>query len=106
MISATVKTFRSNLIFVLIAYIFAAAVCPVDDVIVKGQVEHPPRNANFRIQLVYASDMPGESADTTLDGRNFTLSVDFLTQSRKPILNGAFEKCGRKTGDCNRDLAG
>ena len=96
MILATVKIFGSNLIFASIVCLLGHAVCPVDDVIIRGQVGQPPRNAKVRIQLVYAREMPGESADTTLDGPKFTLAVDFLTQSRKPLLNGAFEKCGRR----------
>jgi hypothetical protein len=96
MIFETAKTLGCNLILVLMARVFAYSVCPVDDVMVKGTIEQAPRHAKVRVQLVYARDMQGESADTTLDGSNFTLSVDFLTQSRGPLVNGSFEKCGRK----------
>jgi hypothetical protein len=45
---------------------------------------------------LYAKNMAGESGDITPEADKFTLPVDFLTQSRGPIVNGSFEKCGRK----------
>lgn len=84
------------LIFVLSASTFAPAQCPVDEVIVRGRVDHPPGNATVRVQLVYARNMPGESGDTTLENENFSLPLEFLTESRRPIINGSFGKCGRR----------
>ena len=92
----SVKNAGSLAAFVLSAFAFAHAVCPVDEVHVKGRVDHPPTNARVRIVLIYGQDVTGESSDTTLDGDAFRLSVDFLTQSRKPIINGSFEKCKRR----------
>ena len=83
-------------IFGLTACALAQPVCPVDEVIVRGRIDHPPSNANVRVQLVYANNVQGESGDITPETEKFTLALDFLTQSRKPIINSAFGKFERR----------
>ena len=92
----SIKTVSPTLIFALSACTLAVAVCPVDEVIVRGRVVRPPHNAKVLVQLLYAKNVVGESGDTTLENENFTLPLDFLTQSRQPIINGSFEKCARR----------
>lgn len=82
--------------FVLSALALAQAICPVDELQIKGRVDHAPANARVRVALIYGKDTVGESSDITVNGDEFRLSVDFLTQSRKPIVNGSFEKCKRR----------
>jgi hypothetical protein len=96
-------TFRTSKIvnatssFILIACGLVNAECPVKQVIVKGRVEHSPDGARVHVQLVYPKNRGGDSAEATLqeDG-NFNIPIEFLTQSRKPSVNGLFEKCERK----------
>jgi hypothetical protein len=83
--------------FVLSTLAFAHAMCPVDEVHVKGRVDDPPTNARVRMVLIYVDGAVGESSDTTLDKDEFRLSVDFLTKSRNPVINGTvLEKCKRR----------
>jgi hypothetical protein len=96
MLLISIKTLGSMLIFALTACAVAGAMCPVDEVIVQGRVVHPPHDAKVLVQLVYATIVVGESGDTTLENENFTLPLDFLTQSRQPIINGSFQKCARR----------
>ena len=74
------------------------ASCPVDVVMVKGRVEHAPRNGIVRVQLVYPQQKQklGESGDVTVEGGSFRIQIPFLTQSRAPGLLGIREKCDRK----------
>ena len=90
------KGFYSIAIFIIAACASAQSLCPVDEVIVRGRIDHPPRNADVRVQLVYAKDKPEESGDITPENEQFRLPVVFLTQSREPIINGSFGKCGRR----------
>jgi len=77
---------------------FSRAECSLDMIIVNGQVEHAPRQATVRIQLIYPKDKIGESGDVTVDDGSFRIRVPFFTQSRAPFLNGIIppEKCARK----------
>lgn len=76
---------------------FAHAVCDFDVVIIKGRVEHPPRRASVRVQLVYPKQKRGESGEVTVENGKFTIQIPFLTQSRAPVLVGSLmEKCDRK----------
>ena len=71
--------------------------CPVDVVVVKGRIEHPPDNATVRVQLVYPGNLGGDTGEATSVDVNFTLPVEFITQSRRPLLVGTFrEKCDRR----------
>jgi hypothetical protein len=71
--------------------------CSVDTVMVKGRVEHAPPKAKVRAELVYAKEQVGDSGETTLENETFSIPIEFLTQSRKPVLMGSLrEKCDRK----------
>lgn len=41
-----------------------------------------------RVQLVYAKDMAGESGEVTIENGTFSIPIEFLTQSRRPVVNG------------------
>ena len=85
-------------ICVIFSGAFSGAECSLDMIIVNGQVEHAPRQATVRIQLMYPKDKIGESGDVTVDHGSFRIRVPFFTQSRAPFLNGIIppEKCARK----------
>lgn len=80
----------------LIGCTIALAECPVKVVIVKGRVEHAPRNARVRAQLVYSKEQPKESGEVTVENGAFSIPIEFMTQSRRPLLNNLGEKCDRK----------
>ena len=80
----------------LIACALAHGECPVKTVTVKGRVEHSPDNAKIHVQLVYPKKQGGDSAEATIVNGTFSIPVQFLTQSRRPSINGLFEKCDRK----------
>jgi hypothetical protein len=91
------RVFTGVLFFGLIASTLGRAMCPVDVVVVKGRVEHSPGNAMVRVQLVYPGNLAGDSAEATLADANFAIPVEFITQSRRPLLVGTFrEKCDRR----------
>jgi hypothetical protein len=94
--SNALKNFPSIAIFIFAVCASAQSLCPVDEVIVRGRIDHLSRNADVRVQLVYAKDKPGESGDITPETERFSLPVDFLTQAREPIVNGSFGRCGRR----------
>jgi len=95
MLFAAGKTPSSILSVALITCTFAGA-CAVDVVIVKGRVDHPPGNAVVRVQLVYAKNVAGESGEATMENGTFNIPIEFLTQSRRPVVNGLLEKCTRR----------
>jgi len=68
------KNFGSIAIFILSVCAFAQPLCSVDEVIVRGRIDRPPKNAEVRVQLVYAKDKPGESGDITPETDKFSLS--------------------------------
>lgn len=87
-----------------------AAQCPINSVVIKGRVEHPPRNASVRVLLLYPPDRhsknlpgtdtednqrPGESAEAILDGDTFTIPVEFLTNDSRTEMTFK-AKCGRQ----------
>jgi hypothetical protein len=73
------------------------ASCPVDTIIIKGRVDSAPRNASVHVQLVYANNKPGESAEATVqDDETFSVPLEFVTQSRGPIVDGIGGKCERR----------
>ena len=77
--------------------VFANAWCDTDVIIIKGRVEHPPRSAIVRVQLVYAKEKRGESGEVTVENGKFMIQIPFLTQSHAPVLIGnVMEKCDRK----------
>jgi hypothetical protein len=95
MLSGAAKTLRSISSVPIIACTFAYAVCSVDVVIVTGQVNHAPNNAIVRVQLVYSGDVAADSGDVTVENGRFSIPIEFLTQSRRPVVNGFLEKCNR-----------
>ncbi len=91
------KILTRALFFGLIACTLGHAMCPVDVVVVKGRIEHLPDNAAVRVQLVYPGNLGGDTGEATSVDVNFTVPVEFITQSRRPLLVGTFrEKCDRK----------
>jgi hypothetical protein len=87
----------ATILFLVVATsVFAKAECPVDEVVVKGRIEHPPSNANVLVQLVFAKNTNRDSSDITPETNKFRVPLTFFTQSRKPIVEGTFGKCGRK----------
>jgi hypothetical protein len=92
MIPGALKTLTQLSCLALIACTFVRAQCPVDSVMIKGRVEHLPRNASVRVQLMYAKDKRGEgrrgeSAEAILDGATFTIPVEFVTNDRRTAMN-------------------
>jgi len=86
------------------------AQCPVNSIVIRGRVEHAPRNAAVRVLLLYPpdahrkplpgtdmqkNDQPGESAEAVLDGDAFTIPVEFLTNDRRTVMNFS-PACNRK----------
>jgi hypothetical protein len=80
----------------LITCTFARAGCSVDVVMVRGRVDGAPSDAKVRVQLIYTKDVAGESGEVTVEGGRFSIPIDFLTQSHRPVVNGILEKCGRR----------
>ncbi len=97
MFFGTVKIVTGLLSLGLISCPFARAVCPLNVVIVKGRVVHAPGDARVRVQLVYPKKQGGDSAETTVENGRFSIPIEFLTQSRRPLLVGNLrEKCDRR----------
>ena len=96
MILWATKTFVGSLFLVSVISAFALSRCSVDTIIVKGRVDHVPRDAKVRVQLVYPKEQIGESGEVTIVDGTFSIPIEFLTQSRRPVVNGWFEKCDRK----------
>ena len=96
MLSGAAKTPSLILSVVLLACTFTHAVCAVDVVIVKGRVDHAPDHAIVRVQLVYSKDVAADSGEVTVENGRFSVPVEFLTQSRRPVVNGILEKCNRR----------
>ena len=86
----------SILVLVFAGCTFAHASCSVDVVMVRGRVQQAPDDAKVRVQLLYANDVVGESGEATIENGVFTIRIAFLTQSRRPIVNGILEKCTRR----------
>ena len=92
---------RDKLIRVLIAIfplcLVAHAQCPVDTVIVKGRVEHPIAQNDYRVrvELVYSKHKPGESGEVTVENANFKIPVEFVTE-QSSLFTNLPKRCGRK----------
>ena len=78
-------------------YLIAHAQCPVDTVIVKGSVEHPIAQNDYRVrvQLVYQGHKPGEAGDVTVADAKFQIPVEFVT-SQSSVFTNLPKRCGRK----------
>jgi len=88
---------------VILSMIFAGgtmaqARCGVDEVLVKGRVNRTPLKSKVRVQLVYEKGA-GESGEATIENGVFSIALEFLTQRRRPVVNGVLEKCGRRPKD-------
>ena len=92
---------RNKLIRVLFAVfplcLDAHAQCPVDTVIVKGRVEHPIAQNEYRVrvELVYPKHKPGESGEVTVEDSNFKIPVEFVTE-QSSLFTNLPKRCGRK----------
>jgi hypothetical protein len=92
---------RNKLIRVLAAVfplcLVAHAQCPVDTVIVKGRVEHPIAQNDYRVQvhLVYPKHKPGESGEVTVEDAKFQIPVEFVT-AHSSLFTNLPKRCGRK----------
>ena len=72
------------------------AQCAVLNVMVKGEVQNPPRGGVVRVQLVYSKhskDKYGESGELKLEDESFRVGIPFLTQSSAPVLGLGSYKC-------------
>jgi hypothetical protein len=84
---------RNKLIRVLVAIfpvcLVAHAQCPVDTVIVKGRVEHPIAQNDYRVrvELVYPKHKPGESGEVTVEDSSFKIPVEFVTEQSSLFTN-------------------
>jgi len=96
MLFGATKSLSAILSVALATSTFAPALCSVDVVIVRGRVDHAPSNAKVRVQLVYPRDATGESGEGTIENGAFSIPIEFLTQSRRPVVNGILEKCKRR----------
>ena len=92
---------RNKLIRVLVAIftlcLVARAQCPVDTVIVKGHVEHPIAQNDYRVrvELIYPKHKQGESGEVTVEDANFRIPVEFVTEKSSLFANLP-KRCGRK----------
>jgi hypothetical protein len=92
---------RNKLIRVLVSIfplcLVAHAQCPVDTVIVKGRVEHPVAQNDYRVrvELVYPKHKPGESGEVTVEDANFKIPVEFVTE-QSSLFTNLPRRCGRK----------
>jgi hypothetical protein len=99
--SAVFKTLVAEILLLSI-YTFVGstasfAQCPVLNVMVKGEVQSPPRSGVVRVQLVYSKhskEENGESGEVRLEGESFHILIPFLSQSRAPVLGLGSFKCG------------
>ena len=97
MVFITAKTMARILCVSLILCTLSHAGCSVDTVIVKGRAEQAPRNARVRVQLIFPKEQPGDSGEATIENGAFSIPIEFLTQSRRPVLLGSLgEKCDRR----------
>lgn len=73
------------------------AQCPVDAVIVKGRVEHPISQKDYRVrvQLVYPKHKPGEAGEVTVEDAQFRIPVEFVT-TQSSLFANLPTRCGRK----------
>ena len=69
----------------------------LDTVIVKGRVEHPIAQNEYRVQvqLVYPKHKPGESGEIPVEDAKFQVPVEFVT-SHSSLFTNLPPRCGRK----------
>lgn len=63
----------------------------------KGRVEHPIGQNDYRVrvELVYPKHKPGESGEVSVEGRNFKIPVEFVTE-QSSLFTNLPKRCGRK----------
>jgi|SRR5215469_1781363 len=73
------------------------AQCPVDAVLVKGRVEHPIAQNDYRVRvsLVYPKHKPGEAGEVTVEDAKFQIPVEFVT-TQNSLFTNLPKRCGRK----------
>jgi len=94
------KTFVAGVLFLAI-YAFVGttaslAQCPILNVMVKGEIQSPPRSGVVRVQLLYSKHSKsenGESGEVRLEGESFRIGIPFLTQSSAPVLGIGVFRC-------------
>jgi hypothetical protein len=89
-----VKTVLLVFSIVLFASTFTLGYCGVDTVIVRGRVDHPPKNATVRVELVYAPNVVEDSGEVDVENGTFSIPIDFLTRGRRKRL--LIAQCDRK----------
>jgi hypothetical protein len=62
----------------------------------KGRVEHAASGVRVRVQLIYPKKQHEESAEADVEDGRFNIPVEFLTESRKGLINNLGEKCNRR----------
>ena len=93
------KTLLPGMLFLVVSAFFGTtsfAQCPVLNVMVKGEVQSPPRGSVVRVQLVYrkhSKDQEGASGEEKLENESFRIEIPFLTQSSAPVLGLGSFKC-------------
>jgi len=94
------KTFVAGILLLAAYTLFgtaaALAQCPILNVMVKGEVQSPPRGSVVRVQLVYSKRSKsenGESGEVILEGESFRIRIPFLTQSSAPVLGIGVFRC-------------
>ena len=101
----SVAAFYGALVFSLISPSLSRAICPIETLLIKGTVENAPAGVVVRVQLLYPKKNGGDSGETTVVDGGFSIPIQFLTQSRRPSINGLFEKCDRKPSSILVSLA-
>jgi hypothetical protein len=104
MVFGATRTLAGLFCVSLLAARIAHADCPINTVILKGRVEHASRDARVRVQLLYSKDLPGESGETSVENGTFSIPIEFLTLSKRPLLRNLPEKCNRKPRTVNITL--
>jgi len=83
----------------------AHAQCPVDAIIVKGQIEHSTAKKDYRVrvQLMYPKHKPGESGEVSVEEENFRIPLEFVTE-QSSLFSNLPKRCGRKPQTVNITL--
>jgi hypothetical protein len=78
----------------------ASALAAIGSVVAFAQAPSTPPSDGLELltrQLVYPKKWGGDSAETTVENGRFSIPIEFLTQSRRPLLVGNLrEKCDRR----------
>ena len=69
--------------------------CPVETVIIKGQVKDATADSGVRVQLIYRGEKIGESGEVEVQQGRFQLPLEFVTGGSSLFTNLP-RKCGRR----------